>query len=138
MLHFENRGNTDTPIIEDIQTADITLDTNDPHSARVLHQLHGDSCGEKSFAPFDTELGWPGQSITMAPNAGRPSNSTAFPFFDFEYEGRGVIAGHRFCPANGLLRIAGLITIARQHFAPVWSTLIYCCIRERRYALRES
>lgn len=91
LLRFENRGHADTPIIEDLKTVDIRLNTDSREYAPVLHQLHGDSCGGQSFAPFDTELFWPGQVITMAPSGGRPSNATAFPFFDFEYEGQGII-----------------------------------------------
>lgn len=91
LLRFENKGKAETPIIEDIKTVDIILNTNSRECAPVLHQLHGDSCGGQSFAPFDTELFWPGQVLTMAPSGGRPSNATAFPFFDLEYEGQGVI-----------------------------------------------
>ena len=91
VLHIENPGDADSPLIENIQTVDISLKTDSREATPVLHQLHGDSCGGMSFAPFDTDFFWPGQTLSLAPSGGRPSNATAFPFFNFEYEGQGII-----------------------------------------------
>jgi len=90
VLYFENQGKQDSPILESIQALDVELNTDPPKKAAVLHQLVGDVCGERSFLPFDTSLG-PGQSLRLAPQGGRSSNG-AFPFFNFEFEGRGLIA----------------------------------------------
>jgi alpha-galactosidase len=90
VLYFENTGNKDTPILEDIRTLDVNLQTDDAKKTAVLHQLVGDYCFQQSFQPFDTEL-TAGKSLSLAPEGGRPSNRT-FPFFNFEYAGRGLIA----------------------------------------------
>lgn len=90
ILRFENTGSKDTPILESIQAIDTQLATGYSPTPVVLHQLSGDVCGEQSFVPFDAALE-PGKSIILAPNGGRSSNG-AFPFFNAEYNGRGVIA----------------------------------------------
>jgi len=91
VLHFENTGPKDTPIIENVSACDIGLATADPGKPAVLHRLHGDACGEQSFEPYDTNIA-PGQRVDMAPVGGRSSNTTAFPFFNFQSGDDGVIA----------------------------------------------
>jgi len=90
LLYFENTGKSDTPIIEDIRTIDICLETGNARLPVVLHQLHGDACNEMSFQPYDTNLE-AGKYITIAPARGRPSQETAFPFWNLQYGDRGVI-----------------------------------------------
>ncbi len=90
LLSFENQGQQDTPIIENIQALDVRLRTNDARQPAVLHRLTGDNCNDRSFLPYETPLK-AGKDITMAPVGGRPSNTNAFPFFNFEYAGQGVI-----------------------------------------------
>jgi alpha-galactosidase len=89
VLHFENRGDHDTPILENIQAVDVQLRTVNNKRPAVLHQIGGDVCAEQTFVPFDTSLE-AGKSIQLAPNGGRPSNGT-FPFFNFQYRDQGVI-----------------------------------------------
>jgi hypothetical protein len=79
LIELENMGSVDTPVIEDIATVDVTLLTDTAATPVVLHQLHGDSCGEMSFLPYDTVLG-AGRNLTLVPTRGRPSQETAFPF----------------------------------------------------------
>jgi alpha-galactosidase len=90
LLHFENTGAQDTPIIERIQALDVQLRTGYARKPAVLHQLTGDVCGERSFLPLETLLE-PGKLVELAPTGGRPSNG-AFPFFNLQYGGEGVIA----------------------------------------------
>ncbi len=90
VLYFENAGTKDTPILENVQALDVGLRTGFAARAATLHRLEGDSCGERSFMPFDTALE-AGKEIHMAPSGGRPSNTTAFPFWNMEYNGAGVI-----------------------------------------------
>jgi alpha-galactosidase len=92
LLYFENRGSQDTPILENIQALDVVFRTSAARQPAVLHRLNGDSCDERSFMPFDTPLD-AGKTISMAPRGGRPSNTSAFPFFNLEYAGRGAIVG---------------------------------------------
>lgn len=91
LLNFENTGVQDTPIIEDIQTLDTRLRTGYMRRLPVLHELEGDACGERTFVPKTTRLE-AGKSLQLAPTGGRPSSISAFPFFNIEYEGRGIIA----------------------------------------------
>jgi len=87
VLHFENAGKQDTPIIEDIQAIDTGLQAG--AGPVVLHGLAGDNCSEGSFQPFAKSLG-PGQDSRMAPVGGRSSNG-AFPFFNLECAGGGLL-----------------------------------------------
>ncbi len=91
VLHFENTGTEDTPILENIQALDIQLITNEHWLPLAVHRLEGDASGDKSFAPFRTDL-WGGKNLRMAPVGGRSSNTTAFPFFNLQYLDQGVIA----------------------------------------------
>lgn len=90
LLHFENRGDRDTPIIEDVRTADVVVDAGNSKRPVVLHQLHGDACAESSFLPFDSQLD-AGQNMTIAPARGRPSQESAFPFWNLQYRDAGLI-----------------------------------------------
>lgn len=90
LLRFENKGSADSPIIQDVQTVDVELSTGDAAQPVVLHQLHGDSCGEMSFLPFDTTLA-AGERYALAPARGRPSQETAFPFWNLRHGDRGVV-----------------------------------------------
>jgi len=91
VLHFENTGTQDTPILDNIQALDVELVTNEHGLPLVVHCLEGDASGGKSFAPFQTDL-WCAKSFRMVPLGGRSSNSTAFPFFNLQYGDQGVMA----------------------------------------------
>ncbi|MCE5198883.1 MAG: glycoside hydrolase family 36 protein [Armatimonadota bacterium] len=91
LLYFENKGASDTPIIENIQALDIRLNTLDAGNAVVLHQLHGDEAFRNdSFEPYDINL-MPDDSHSLAPTGGRPSSLTAFPFWNMQYKDRGIV-----------------------------------------------
>jgi alpha-galactosidase len=89
LLHFENTGSQDTPILENVQALDAQLRTGYHRKPTVLHQITGDVCGEKSFLPVDTIVE-PGRPVTFAPEGGRPSNQT-FPFFNIQYGDEGLL-----------------------------------------------
>jgi alpha-galactosidase len=91
VVTLENTGPRDTPIIEGIQSADVVLRTGNSKRAPVVHQLHGDVCGESTFVPFDTVVDVD-RPLRMAPAGGRSSNTSAFPFFNVQYGDEGVIA----------------------------------------------
>jgi alpha-galactosidase len=88
VLHFENTGKQDSPMIEDIQAVDVTLGTAQPDQPGTLHHLAGDDCSERSFQPLVSPLPVGGK-IRLAPNGGRSSNGT-FPFFNFAYQKQGL------------------------------------------------
>ncbi len=89
LIHFENTGNQDTPILENVQAIDIQLRTGYTHKPVILHQITGDVCGEKTFLPLETTLE-PGKPAVFAPVGGRSSNGT-FPFFNLQYGDEGMI-----------------------------------------------
>ncbi|MBN2137702.1 MAG: NPCBM/NEW2 domain-containing protein [Sedimentisphaerales bacterium] len=91
VAYFENKGDKDTPIIEDIQALDVRLRTGPSNRSAVVHGLTGDMCSEQSWLPTARELS-PGKEIRISPVGGRSSNG-AFGFFNFEYGGAGFIMG---------------------------------------------
>jgi len=90
VVWFENRGQQDTPIIEDFQALDVTLRTGYIRNQAILHQLDGDACGSSSFTPKDTTLE-AGKNFRLAPTGGRPSSISAFPWFNVQYGDAGLI-----------------------------------------------
>ena len=91
VLSIENTGTHDTPILEDIQTADVLLRTGNSKRTPIIHELHGDACGESTFVPFETTVDV-GRPWRVSPTGGRSSNTSAFPFFTISYASEGVIA----------------------------------------------
>jgi len=81
VLRFTNSGAQDTPILSQVAALDMLLGTAKEQSL-VLDQINGDDCSERSFVPIERELK-AGQSVTLAPAGGRPSNGT-FPFFNLQ------------------------------------------------------
>ena len=90
VLHFENTGNKDTPILEGIQALEVMLGTTDLKQPLIVNRLEGDACGDKSFTPFKNEMAC-STALRMLPTGGRSSNTTAFPFFNLQYGDRGAI-----------------------------------------------
>jgi alpha-galactosidase len=90
LVTFQNTADHDTPVLESIQSADVLLRTGNAKLTPVVHQLHGDACGEASFVPFDTPVDV-AQPCRMAPTGGRSSSISAFPFFNVEYQNEGLI-----------------------------------------------
>ncbi|MDM8007940.1 MAG: alpha-galactosidase [Phycisphaerae bacterium] len=90
VVYFENRGQKDTPIIENIQALNLSFGDNDPKQGVVLHHLNGDTAKENAFQPEESAIE-PGKSVRMAPNGGRPACTSAFPFFNLQYGGEGTI-----------------------------------------------
>jgi len=85
-LRFENAGTNDTPILEKIQALDITLNTSATNKP-TLDQINGDDASTNSYVPSERGLS-PGQSVSLSPVGGRPSNGT-FPIFDLQEGARG-------------------------------------------------
>ncbi|MCC6145218.1 MAG: NPCBM/NEW2 domain-containing protein, partial [Candidatus Hydrogenedentes bacterium] len=83
VLYFENLGQADTPLIEDIQALDLEVVPGGPKAPVILGHNRGDVFGEASFENIDTPLE-AGHSFSMAPAGGRSSNG-AFPFFDLRF-----------------------------------------------------
>jgi alpha-galactosidase len=90
LLHFENGGSQDSPILSDVQALDVELRSGFHDKPVILHQITGDVCGEQSFLPLDTIVE-AGKPVAFAATAGRSSNQT-FPFFNVQYGEEGLIA----------------------------------------------
>ncbi len=90
VVEIENRGNQDTPILEQILAADVEFDTGNSKRAVTIRRLQGDSCSQSSFTPMEENLACE-QSRTISPQRGRPSQETAFPFWNMTYRDHGVI-----------------------------------------------
>jgi len=91
VVTFENRGDEDTPIIEDVHALDLEW-TRKPDEEFVLHRALGSSAARTDFAPLDEPLP-PDAKMRLAPIGGRSSNTNALPFFNLETEGEGVMIG---------------------------------------------
>lgn len=89
VLHFENAGNADTPIIQNIRALDTSVRTGNSKQAALVHQLRGDVCGEQTFTPLEESLEV-GRSIHTTPVGGRPSNG-AWPFYNLQYADEGLL-----------------------------------------------
>ena len=86
-LRFDNSGATDSPILENVQALDVLLPA-DKEQSLTLDQINGDDASERSFVPTERALA-PGESVSLAPAGGRPSNYT-FPIFDLQAGSRGI------------------------------------------------
>ncbi|MFA6243154.1 MAG: NPCBM/NEW2 domain-containing protein [Candidatus Hydrogenedentales bacterium] len=87
-LYFRNEGAQDSPILSDINAIDTRIG-RDPESGYVVHQIRGDDCTPQSYQPFDTPLA-PATDTRIANTGGRPTQM-AFPYFNIEWGGRGLI-----------------------------------------------
>ena len=87
-VFLRNTGTADTGIFEKLRSCDSVLGLfgGDP---LTLHQNKGDTCTADSFEPFQTAFA-PGADLAVANTGGRPTQ-TAFPYFNLEGKGRGVI-----------------------------------------------
>lgn len=79
-----NKGTENSPQITEPYTLDHTFECKD---TVYLHTLRGDDCTANSFLPIDRTIEI-GETITFTPTGGRPSNATAFPYFDFTLDGK--------------------------------------------------
>jgi alpha-galactosidase len=87
-LYLRNTGAADTPVLADIQALDAVL-RRDPDCEFVLHHHTGDNCSPDSYQPHQLRLE-PRSEHGFAPAGGRPTNG-AFPYYNVEWPGEGVI-----------------------------------------------
>ena len=86
-VYFKNTGTINTPILESIQAIDHIFPLTAQDKPR-LHYIKGDATGP-GYAPQEKLLD-PGGETHFAPANGRPTD-TSFPYYNVEWEGRGVI-----------------------------------------------
>lgn len=88
ILHFKNTGRQDTGIIENILPMDLSLTR--AFSEFVVHHARGSCCNIADFQPIDNTLA--ANTKLLIQSSPWPSTS-ALPFFNVEYGGRGMILG---------------------------------------------
>jgi alpha-galactosidase len=91
VLHFENAGGKDTPIIENVQAMDAEFNLGGLDLTHTFHRLTGDVCGAGNFVPIDLPLA-PGAGAQMVTTGGRSSQISGFPFLELESGKQGVVA----------------------------------------------
>jgi alpha-galactosidase len=88
VVHLQNKGRVDTPILESIQAIDATLPL--PEAGQpVLHWAKGGVASLDDFAPRETAL-TPGAPVHLQPGGGRSSDQV-LPFFTVARPGGGVV-----------------------------------------------
>jgi len=87
-LYFKNSGQADTPIIENIQALDVTLQRRD-EGEFLLHHAVGSPANGSDYAPLETSLG-PNATKRISAAGGRPTNSD-WSYFNLEWGGEGII-----------------------------------------------
>ncbi len=88
-LHFTNKGDTDTPVLEQVRALDASF-LCDPGSTATFHSLRS-TCAADDWLPFSEPLA-PGRRREFAPSAGR-SSLGACPFFNVQWNGGGAVVG---------------------------------------------
>lgn len=85
-LYLTNRGDTDTPVIEQLRAVDVSMATA---GDVAIHRSIGSPCQPDDWLPISEPVP-EGNRVELAPNDGR-SASGASPFFDLQWSGGGVI-----------------------------------------------
>jgi alpha-galactosidase len=86
MLSFQNTGQANTPIIEDIQAMDVVVPL--PGGACTVHHSLGDRNSADSFRPLADALA-PNGELKFAPVGGRSSDGH-MPYFNLQHRGGGL------------------------------------------------
>jgi alpha-galactosidase len=87
VLHFQNTGAADTPILESVQALDAPLRCADGDP--IVHYAKGATCSMDDFMPLTRVLG-PHGRLYLEPGGGR-SSSDFLPFFNLQAEDEGVV-----------------------------------------------
>lgn len=88
-VYWKNIGDAPTALLDNLQGLDIPL-TRAQETEFVLHYADGDLTAPASYQPHAMSLEQ-GSRHTFAPPGGRPTFG-AYPFYNLEYDGGGLIA----------------------------------------------
>jgi len=88
-LFFTNKGNKDTPVLEQVKAVDVSIVLGENQNTPVLHRINGGGGGVDDWMPFDDTIP-AGQKKEFAPTAGRSSFGNT-PWFNLQWDGGGVI-----------------------------------------------
>lgn len=89
VIRFENTGVANTAQLTDVNALDLLWDCEGGEPL-IFESLKGDDCGGESFMPVHEELSGD-QPFHREPTGGRPSNTTAFPYFDLRSSGAQMV-----------------------------------------------
>jgi len=126
VLHFENTGQKQTPILEDVQALDVTLRrAGGPREAFVLHGARGGVCTPEDFEPLPVSLR--GDDTASLATAGGRSSNKNLPFFNIDAGGRGLVVAVGWsgqwkadfaCDARGSLSVQAGMQHSRLRLRP--------------------
>ncbi len=89
ILHFTNKGNKDTPVLEQVKAVDVSIDPGDVSNPPVLQRIHGGGGAVDDWMPYNETLVM-GSKTEFAPTAGRSSFGNT-PWFNLQWKDGGVI-----------------------------------------------
>lgn len=90
LLTFENTGNQDTALVEDVRNLDLKIHQCLPGKSFTIHGAHGGRCGLDDFMPFSREVTSDGVRFGSRDF----SSNQELPFFNIETpQSRGVLVG---------------------------------------------
>jgi alpha-galactosidase len=89
VVRFKNEGASDTPIIGDIQACSVSFGDL-PEGPVTLYRARGSNAERSDFAPLRDVLDKAGE-VRFGPSGGRSSDTTALPFFNLAWPGRGIM-----------------------------------------------
>ncbi len=88
-VYFKNSGQEDTPILENIQALDISLQRDKDDAEFVLYHNQGSMTTPQDFQPFTTPLP-PAKELLIGTYGGRPMNVN-MPYFNLQWGKQGLI-----------------------------------------------
>jgi alpha-galactosidase len=88
-VYLKNTGQKDTPILENIQALDISLQRGKDDAEFVLHHNQGSMTTVQDFQPFTTPFP-PGKEQLLGASGGRPMN-VSMPYFNLVWGEQGMI-----------------------------------------------
>ncbi len=91
-VYFKNTGNTNTPVLKDIQGLDAIFQQKGSVNF-VLHGLKGDFCTADSYEPYsDTLVAGGVKNFAPPRNSGKSTDGPkAWPYYNLQMDGDGVI-----------------------------------------------
>jgi alpha-galactosidase len=91
IVYFENKGDKDTPILENVQAMDTSL-TADPQAKDIIvRHARGSKVVIEDFQPLDDPLA-PGAQLKIGTREKGMSSVEALPFFDVDMGTQGMVA----------------------------------------------
>ncbi len=88
-VHLQNQGPKDTPILENIQALDLSLQRDTDGAEFVLRHNQGSLTTPQDFQPFTTPLP-PAKALPLGTSGGRPMNAH-MPYFNLQWGQQGLI-----------------------------------------------